>query len=88
MKIKEGFIKSRLGDECVVVPVGAQTVDFRGLITLNETGEFIWEILLEEKSLEDVVSAMTREYDIDEATATADAKNFIEVLREKGFLEE
>lgn len=87
MKIKEGFIKSNLGDECVVVPVGAQTVDFRGLITLNETGEFIWEILQNESKISDVVSALTKEYDIDEATAKADAEEFVKILSEKGFLE-
>ncbi|MBQ9965590.1 MAG: PqqD family protein [Clostridia bacterium] len=87
MKIKEGFIKSNLGDECVVVPVGAQTVDFRGLITLNETGEFIWEILQNESEISDIVSAMTKEYDIDEATAKADAEEFVKILSEKGFLE-
>lgn len=87
MKIKEGFIKSNLGDECVVVPVGAQTVDFRGLITLNETGEFIWEILQNESEISDIVSAMTKEYDIDEATAKADAEEFVKILLEKGFLE-
>lgn len=87
MKIKEGFIKSNLGDECVVVPVGAQTVDFRGLITLNETGEFIWEILQNESEISDIVCAMTKEYDIDEATAKADAEEFVKILLEKGFLE-
>jgi len=87
MKIKEGFIKSNLGDECVVVPVGAQTVDFRGLITLNETGEFIWEILQNESEISDVVSELTKEYDIDEATAKADAEEFVKILSEKGFLE-
>ncbi len=87
MKIKEGFIKSNLGDECVVVPVGAQTVDFRGLITLNETGELIWEVLQNESEISDIVSALTKEYDIDEATAKKDAEEFVKILEEKGFLE-
>ena len=88
MRIKDGFIKSKLGEECVVVPVGAQTVDFRGLITLNETGEFIWEFLSEDKSLDDIVSALTAEYDIDAETARKDAQDFVKILEEKGFLED
>lgn len=88
MRIKDGFIKSNLGEECVVVPVGAQTVDFRGLITLNETGEFIWEILSEDKSLDDIVTAFTAEYDIDAETARKDAQDFVKILEEKGFLED
>lgn len=88
MKLKDGFIKSKLGEECLVVPVGAQTVDFRGLITLNETGEFLWEILTEEKTEDELVKALLAEYDVDEETAKKDVHAFLDTLSEKGFLEE
>lgn len=87
MKIKEGFIKSNLGEECVVVPVGAQTVDFRGLISLNETGEFLWEKLSEERTEQELVDALMNEYDVDKETAEADVNAYIKTLSEKGFLE-
>ena len=35
MKIKEGFLLRQVGGNNVVVPVGAQAVDFRCIITLN-----------------------------------------------------
>ena len=54
MKIKSGFVKSKIGDECVVVPVGAKTVDFRGIITLNDSAEFIWDSLKEDKTEEEL----------------------------------
>lgn len=87
MKLKEGFIKSRLGDECVVVPVGAQTVDFRGLITLNETGEFIWEQLANEKTEQELVEALLGEYDVDRQTAEKDVHAFVDTLKEKDLLD-
>ncbi|MBQ3816786.1 MAG: PqqD family protein [Clostridia bacterium] len=87
MKLKEGFIKSNLGGECVVVPVGAQTVDFRGLITLNETGEFLWDRLSEGKSEEEILPELISEYEVDEKTAREDIRSFIDDLEEKGFLE-
>ncbi len=86
MKIKEGFIKSKLGNECVVVPVGAQTIDFRGLITLNETGEFIWDKLSENKSEEELVDAILAEYEVDRQTAEKDVKAFVYTLKEKDLL--
>ncbi len=86
MKIKEGFIKSKLGNECVVVPVGAQTIDFRGLITLNETGEFIWDKLSENKSEEELVDAILAEYEVDRQTAEKDVKAFVDTLKEKDLL--
>lgn len=87
MKLKEGFIKSKLGDECVVVPVGAQTVDFRGLITLNETGEFIWEQLNDEKTEQELVEAILIEYDVDRETAEKDVHAFVDTLKEKDLLD-
>ncbi len=87
MKLKEGFIKSKLGDECVVVPVGAQTVDFRGLITLNETGEFIWEQLNDEKTEQELVEAILSEYDVDRETAERDVHAFVNTLKEKDLLD-
>lgn len=87
MKLKEGFIKSKLGDECVVVPVGAQTVDFRGLITLNETGEFIWEQLNDEKTEQELVEAILSEYDVDRETAERDVHAFVDTLKEKDLLD-
>ena len=86
MKIKEGFIKSKLGNECVVVPVGAQTIDFRGLITLNETGEFIWDMLSEDRNEEELVNAILSEYEIDKQTAENDVKMFVDNLKEKDLL--
>ncbi len=86
MKIKEGFIKSKLGNECVVVPVGAQTIDFRGLITLNETGEFIWDKLSEDRNEAELVDAILAEYEVDRQTAEKDVKAFVDTLIEKDLL--
>jgi hypothetical protein len=40
MKIKSGYIMREVADNYVVVPTGQATVDFNGMITLNETGAF------------------------------------------------
>ena len=45
MKIKEGFLLRQVGGNYVIVPVGAQSVDFRCIITLNEVGAFLWQKL-------------------------------------------
>ena len=43
MKIKSDFLLKKVADSYVVVPVGKATVSFNGMITLNETGAFLWE---------------------------------------------
>ena len=45
MKIKNGFILRNVSDAYVVVAVGEAAKDFNGMITLNETGAFLWKTL-------------------------------------------
>ena len=88
MKIKEGFLLRRVGDNHVVVPVGSQSVDFRCIITLNETGAFIWEKLQQPCTAEDLVQALLAEYDVPKDVADADVTAYVAALRQKNLLDE
>lgn len=81
MKIKEGFVLRNICGEYVVVAVGRQTLDFKGLIKLNETGAFLWEHLKNDCTAEELLVALRAEYDVDEDTARADIQAFEESLR-------
>ncbi len=81
MKIKEGFVLRNICGEYIVVAVGKQTLDFKGLIKLNETGAFLWEKLLAECTAEELIAAMQAEYDVDAETAKADIEAFITSLK-------
>ena len=87
MKIKDGFVLRQVGGSYVVVAVGLQTLDFKGMIRLNETGAFLWQKLAAGDCDEDgLVTAMTTEYDVDQATAQADVSAFIQSLKEADLL--
>lgn len=86
MKIKDGFVLREIGGEYVVVAVGRQTLDFEGLITLNETGAFLWKRLQEECTQEQLCAALTAEYAVDAATAATDVAAFADRLREAELL--
>lgn len=88
MKIKEGFLLRQVGDNHIVVPVGTQMVDFRCIITLNETGAFIWKQLQNPCTKEDIVSALLAEYDVSAELAAADVDVYLTALREKDLLDE
>ena len=88
MKIKDGFLLRQVGGNHVVVPVGAQSVDFRCLITLNEVGAFLWQKLTTDCTVADLVEALLGEYDVTAEIATADVERFVAALREKGLLDE
>ncbi len=86
MKIVDGFILKNIADTFVVVPLGTNTVSFRSIISLNESGAFLWSQLENEITEEQLLQAMLKEYDIDEATAKADIDAFIKKLTEAGLL--
>ena len=87
MKIVKEFILREIAGECVLVPTGATTQEFNGLITLSDTARFIWEHIEQADSLEDMVQKILEEYEIDEETARKDAIAFIGQLVGAGFVQ-
>ncbi len=86
MKIKDGFLLKEIAKSWVVVPVGENLVDFQMMMTLNETGVFLWNLLKEEKTQEELTDALLAEYDVDRETAAADVAEFVQKLKEKDVL--
>ena len=82
MKIKEDFVLRKVADSYVVVPVNKLTLDFNGIINLNETGAFLFEKLQNDCEKADLLKAMLDEYEVSEEKASADIDTFIQKLRE------
>ena len=87
MKIKDDFILRKVADSYVVVPVNKMTLDFNGIINLNETGAFLFELLQKGAEREDLIDKMLEEYDVDRAKAEADIDIFIQKVRDADVLE-
>ena len=87
MKIKEGFILRNVAGQNVVVPVGDNVMNFNAAITLNETAAFLWKQLENDVTEEELLKLLTEEYEIDEKTAKADIKVFLNVLKEHEILD-
>ena len=87
MRRKKDFIKQNVGGENLLVPLGAQVIDLNGLITLNGTAACVWELLAEERSLDELTAAVAERFDVDPETARADAKAFVDEIARIGLLE-
>ena len=87
MKIKEGFIVRTVAGSNIVVPLGEKTVSFNGIMTLNETGCFLWKLLEQGAERDALIRAMTEEYDVTEQVAAADIDTFLNKLEEAGLAE-
>lgn len=88
MKIKPGFMLREVAGYSVVVAVGADTMDFSGMINLNGSGTFLWKLLEKGASEDELLSAMLSEYDVDEETAGRDIAAFVNKVREADMLDE
>lgn len=85
MKLKEGFLLREVAGQVVVLPTGDE-LDLNMMITLNDTGKFLWERLEEETSEEALVEALLSEYDVDKETAVKSVAGFVAKLHDNGFL--
>ncbi len=87
MKIKEGYILRSVAGNHIVVGVGAASVDFNGMININDTGAFLWKIFEKGASVDEAAELMAKEYDIDIDTAKVDAEAFAEKLEAADLIE-
>lgn len=88
MKLRQGFVTHKVGDEHVMLAVGAAKEAFRGIATSNETSAFILERLKTETTREAIIDAMLAEYNADRTTIAAGVDKILGKLREIGALEE
>lgn len=88
MKIKANFVLRQIASVWVVLPLGNAALDFREMLTLNESGVLLWRLMKEGCDREDLVTALLTEYDVSRSVAEADADEFVEKLRSAGCLEQ
>ena len=89
MKIKKNFVLRTIAGSNVVVPTGSDSVNFNGMISLNETGAFLWKIL--ETGADEAILAdrLQAEYEgADRQTYEKDVAAFIKVLSDANILED
>ena len=87
MKIKDGFVLSEVAGTHVAVAVGKRVKEFNGLIKLNDVCAYLWKFLEKGTTEEELVSALVKEYEVDEETAKKDVKAFVKKLEEKNLLD-
>ena len=82
MQIKKDFTIQKVGASYVAVAVGETSKTFHGMVRLNETGAFLWNLMAEKDCTEDeLVDAVLAEYEVDRETVTADVRRIVESLR-------
>lgn len=87
MKIKSGYMLREVAGEAVVVPTGEATLNFQGIISLNETGALLWKELEQGCEKKDLVQALLDEYEVDAETAEKDVNEFLKRADDAGLID-
>ena len=81
------FVLREIAGDYVIIPIGRTVLSFNGLITVNEIGAFLWNLLQEDVTKEELVAKVLDEYEVDEETAREDIQEFLDTLVSGGILE-
>lgn len=81
MRIKKEFILREIAGEYILIPTGTTTQEFNGLITINDVAAFVWKNIEKVNSVDELISMVLDEYDVDEDVARNDIEEFIQQLK-------
>jgi len=81
MRVSDQFILRTIADENILVPTGQIAFQIKGLIALSESGAMLYNRLKDGCSREDLVAALTAEYDVSEEEASRDTEAFLDQMR-------
>lgn len=88
MKIREGFILRQVLDIYAVIGVGSEAYMPNRIMSVNETGAFLWRMLENGAEKQELIDALLREYETDPQTAEKDVDAFLNELKDKKLVAE
>lgn len=88
MKIRSGYILRQVMDIYVVMGIGSEAYVPNQIMSVNETGAFLWGLIEKGAEKQELVENLVKEYEVDAETAEKDVDAFLTRLREKALIEE
>lgn len=88
MKIKDGFIMKDVAGSKVVLPIGDRQAEIKGIITFNDIGAEVFNMLDGTNSPEEIAQKIAKKYDASYETVEADVNKLIEKMKVQGLIEE
>ncbi|MBR5322808.1 MAG: PqqD family protein [Clostridia bacterium] len=86
MKLKYNFIVRNVAGQAVALAVGNENDKFNGMIKLNSVGEFIFKLLENDISTEEIINKITENYDVSAEEAKNSIEAYLETLRENNLI--
>lgn len=80
--IKQGYIVREIAGEYIAVPVDSSCG--KNIVVLNPVSHFLWQELQSEKTFDELLEAMLKNYNVPENEAKNDLNDFLTQLTENG----
>lgn len=87
MRRNDSFLLKNIGGEALLVPIGSQVKRMNGIVMLNATGCLLWDVLSEDRQLQDLVTAIAERFAVDAQRARADVESFVKEMQQLGLVE-
>jgi len=82
-------VPRRIKNKLIIVPIEDGVADFNdAMFSFNETGTKVWECIEQKKSLEEIISTLSNEYNADTDRIEQSVLKLITTLIEKRIIEE
>lgn len=88
IKIRSGYDIHRVLSEHLIVGTDSDTYMPNCIMSLNETGLFLYNILKDGADEESLVEKLVAEYDVEKADAELDIQAFLQQLKDRNMIEE
>lgn len=88
MKLKYNFIVRNVAGQAVALPIGNTDNNFSGMIKLNSVGEFIFKLLENDITLDEIVNKITEAYEVSDEEAKKAVEAFLETLKNNELIAE
>ena len=88
MKIKDGYILKDVAGAKIVIATGAQRLNFNGVMTFNEVGAVVFNMLDGTNSVQDIATKISEDYDVPFERVQTDVENLIKKMKEHNLIEE
>lgn len=79
--VPSDVLHQQLGEETVLLHLG--TENYYGL---DEVGSRVWQLLREHRTVDPIVAALLREYEVDETTLRNDLERLLDELADLGLI--
>lgn len=81
MRRSSGFLMRQVAGRYVLAPVGETVKTFSGMITMNATGKFLWDLMEQDQTLDTLTQALVDTYEeVTFEQAKKDVITFLEPL--------